>query len=101
MAAAPPVKKRAVRKDKGLLRGPRPLRGAATYRVGNLNLHRFRFGIERQVSQATRDAVAEGQRLGVKPWLVASWQELAARPVRRAYSTRRPRAPTGATTRGG
>jgi hypothetical protein len=71
VAAAPPVKKRAVRKDKGVLRGPRQLRGAATYRIGSLHLHRYRFGIERQVSQATRDAVAEGQRLGVKPWLVA------------------------------
>ena len=72
VAAVPPVKPRKVRKDKGTVRGPRALTGAARYRIGALSLDRFRFGIERQVSQATRASVLEGQRLGVKPWLMDS-----------------------------
>ena len=33
-------------------------------------LYRFRYGMERQVSQATRAAVAEAAQLGLQPWLV-------------------------------
>jgi hypothetical protein len=68
-AAAQPVKKRATRRDKGQPKGPRALKGGQQYRIGLLSLYRYRYGIERQVSQATRDAVAEGLAMGVKPWL--------------------------------
>ena len=45
------------------------LQGNARYRIGLLSLSRYKHGIERQVSEATRLAVAEGARRGVKPWL--------------------------------
>ena len=69
-ASAPPVKVRATRKDKGQRRGPRRLKGGEEHRIGMLSLYRYRYGMERQVSTATRAAVAEAARLGVQPWLM-------------------------------
>ena len=61
VAAAPPVKKRATRRDKGIARGPRAVKGAERFRIGMLSLFRYRYGIERQVSTATKLAVIEGE----------------------------------------
>jgi hypothetical protein len=69
-AAQQPVKARRVRKDKGVKRGPRRVKGGAAYRIGMLSLYRYRYGMERQVSERTLAAVREGRRAGVQPWLV-------------------------------
>ena len=69
-ASAHPIKVRATRKDKGQRRGPRRLKGGEEHRIGMLSLYRYRYGMERQVSEATRAAVAEAAQLGVQPWLL-------------------------------
>lgn len=69
VAANGPVKARQVRSDKGRKRGPRRVKGGSAYRIGMLSLYRYRYGMERQVSQRTRDAVAVALVAGVQPWL--------------------------------
>jgi hypothetical protein len=69
VAAQGPIKVRKVRSDKGVKRGPRRVTGGSEYRIGILSLYRYRYGMERQVSQATKAAVAAGLEAGVQPWL--------------------------------
>ena len=72
MAPAAPVKRRKIRSDKGTPRGPRKLQGGSRYRIGMLSLYRYRYGMERQVSQATRDAVAKAEENGERPWMAGA-----------------------------
>lgn len=63
---------RPPRKDKGVPRGPRgprALKGDVASRIGRLSLLRFRHGNDRQVSAATRAAVAAATSTGIAPWL--------------------------------
>ena len=62
---------RRTRCDKGVLKGPRgpnALKGLGAHSIGQLSLQRFRHGIERQVSDATRAAVSAALGSGVAPW---------------------------------
>ena len=69
VAPAAPVKRRAQRSDKGQARGPHALKGGSRYRIGLLSLYRYRYGMERQVSQAVREAVAAAEEGGGRPWM--------------------------------
>ena len=69
-AAAAPAKVRATRKDKGIKRGPRAIKGHNADRIGIVSLYRYRYGMEREVSQRTREAVVAAERRGVHPWLL-------------------------------
>ena len=63
-----PGQTRKPRSDRGVRRGPREPRGPAQHRSSELSYARYRLGGERQVSDATRAAVAEAATRGVAPW---------------------------------